>query len=83
MSGYSQWVGSEKLRKDVGWSDKKSDLHQYRLASEIAAANGYNVSASFQSAIRCVSISSERYQTMSRYYRDRLGTMHWYRKMIH
>ncbi|KAI1383932.1 NAD(P)-binding protein [Hypoxylon trugodes] len=43
--GYSQWVGSEKIRKLTGWSDKRmllsENLHVYRLAYEEAAKRGH------------------------------------------
>lgn len=38
--GYSQWVGSEKIRALTGWSDKRplfsENMHAYRLAYEAA-----------------------------------------------
>lgn len=44
MIGFSQWVGSEKLRKDVGWSDRRAlfseGLTAYRGAYEAAVAQG-------------------------------------------
>ena len=40
--GFSQWVGSEKLRRDVGWRDKRQPfseaVHVYRKAYEAAVA---------------------------------------------
>ena len=45
MVGFCQWVGSEKLRKDVGWSDRRvlfsEDLSAYRGAYEAAVAQGH------------------------------------------
>ncbi|KAI1078966.1 NAD(P)-binding protein [Whalleya microplaca] len=42
--GYSQWVGSAKIRKLTGWSDKRmllsENLHAYRLAYEEAERRG-------------------------------------------
>jgi nucleoside-diphosphate-sugar epimerase len=44
LLGFSQWTGSERLRKDVGWKDRRSlfsrALPQYRLAYEAAMASG-------------------------------------------
>lgn len=44
LLGYSQWVGSEKLRKDTGWEDKRflfsEGIKQYRIAYEAAVARG-------------------------------------------
>jgi nucleoside-diphosphate-sugar epimerase len=40
LLGFSQWTGSEKLRRDVGWKDERllfsRAVHQYRLAYESA-----------------------------------------------
>ncbi|KAH8589436.1 hypothetical protein B0O99DRAFT_725355 [Bisporella sp. PMI_857] len=45
LFGFSQWTGSEKLRKDTGWEDRRllfsEGIHQYRLAYEAATAEGY------------------------------------------
>lgn len=45
LLGFSQWTGSERLRADIGWRDKRAlfsrALHQYRLAYEAAVASGY------------------------------------------
>lgn len=42
LIGFSQWVGSEKLRRDVGWRDKRQPfseaVHTYRMAYEAAVA---------------------------------------------
>lgn len=42
LINFSQWVGSERLRKDTGWKDKKplfsEAVEQYRLAYEAAIA---------------------------------------------
>ena len=49
VMGFSQWVGSEKLRKDTGWKDRRKlfseGIHQYRLAYEVAIERGGGVSA--------------------------------------
>ena len=46
LIGFSQWVGSEKLRSDVGWKDKRllfsQGLHAYRIAYEAAAGEGHS-----------------------------------------
>ena len=43
--GFSQWVSSDKLRKDVGWTDRKQlfseGLRAYRKAYEAAAAQNH------------------------------------------
>lgn len=42
--GWSQWVGSEKIRKATGWSDRRpllgENLHVYRLAYEAVSGDG-------------------------------------------
>jgi len=42
--GYSQWVGSEKLRKDTGWVDRRplfsEGIKQYRSEYEAAVKSG-------------------------------------------
>lgn len=42
--GYSQWVGSEKMRAWTGWRDKRplfsEDIHTYRVAYEAAKDGG-------------------------------------------
>lgn len=42
LIGFSQWVGSDKLRRNVGWRDKRQPfseaLHTYRMAYEAAVA---------------------------------------------
>lgn len=50
---YSQWVGSDKIRRITGWSDKRllfsQNLHVYRLAYEAFRASGHdNVAAAQQ-----------------------------------
>ncbi|KAI9151406.1 hypothetical protein HJFPF1_08608 [Paramyrothecium foliicola] len=41
--GFSQWVGSDKIRKLTGWTDRRlpltENLHVYRLAYEYAVAS--------------------------------------------
>lgn len=45
LLGFSQWTGSERLRTDIGWRDRKAlfskALHQYRLAYEASVKSGY------------------------------------------
>lgn len=45
LIGFSQWTGSDKLRKLTGFRDQRQlfskGLKQYRLAYEVAIANGY------------------------------------------
>jgi nucleoside-diphosphate-sugar epimerase len=45
LIGFSQWTGSDKLRKLTGWKDQRplftQGLKQYRLAYEAAIAKGY------------------------------------------
>ena len=42
--GWSQWVGSEKIRRVTGWSDRRplfaENLHVYRLAYEAVSGDG-------------------------------------------
>ncbi|KAK0641041.1 hypothetical protein B0T16DRAFT_461152 [Cercophora newfieldiana] len=44
--GWSQWVGSEKIRKVTGWTDRRpllaENLHVYRLAYEAAVGAGHS-----------------------------------------
>ncbi|KUJ14889.1 NAD(P)-binding protein [Mollisia scopiformis] len=44
LLGFSQWVGSEKLRRDTGWTDKRllfsEGVKQYRVAYEAAVERG-------------------------------------------
>lgn len=46
LTGFSQWVGSDKLRQDVGWKDRRllftEGLKAYRLAYEAAAKSGHS-----------------------------------------
>lgn len=47
LLGFSQWVGSEKLRKDTEWCDRRQlfskGIHIYRLAYEVAIKRGGGV----------------------------------------
>lgn len=47
LMGFSQWVGSEKLRKQTGWTDRRQlfteGLHQYRIAFDEARKRGLSV----------------------------------------
>jgi nucleoside-diphosphate-sugar epimerase len=44
LLGFSQWVGSEKLRMDTGWKDRRmlfsEGIKQYRIAYEAAVDRG-------------------------------------------
>jgi len=44
LMGFSQWVGSEKLRRDTGWRDRRilfsEGIRQYRGAYEAAVERG-------------------------------------------
>jgi hypothetical protein len=44
LMGFSQWVGSEKLRRDTGWTDRRmvfsEGIEQYRIAYEAAVEKG-------------------------------------------
>ncbi|OGM45242.1 hypothetical protein ABOM_005860 [Aspergillus bombycis] len=46
LTGFSQWVGSEKLRQDVGWKDRKllfsEGVKAYRVAYEEAVRSGHS-----------------------------------------
>jgi hypothetical protein len=41
LTGWSQWVGSEKLRRKIGWRDKKiffsEGIHQYMYLKEVTS----------------------------------------------
>ena len=56
LIGFSQWVGSEKLRRDVGWKDKRQPfseaVHTYRKAYEAAVAQSHGNVQKVQSLIR-------------------------------
>ncbi|KUJ11844.1 NAD(P)-binding protein [Mollisia scopiformis] len=47
LLGWTQWIGSEKLRKDTGWYDKRQlfseGIHAYRLAYEVSIQRGGGV----------------------------------------
>jgi hypothetical protein len=47
LLGFSQWTGSDKLRKLTGWKDHRQlfskGLKQYGLAYEVAIARGYKM----------------------------------------
>jgi nucleoside-diphosphate-sugar epimerase len=49
LLGWTQWIGSEKLRRDTGWFDKRQSfsegIHAYRLAYEVAIERGGGVLA--------------------------------------
>ncbi|PLB53874.1 putative NAD dependent epimerase/dehydratase [Aspergillus steynii IBT 23096] len=46
LTGFSQWVGSEKVRNDVGWRDKRQlfsvGIKGYRIAYEQAVREGHS-----------------------------------------
>ncbi|KAH8432953.1 NAD-dependent epimerase/dehydratase family protein [Aspergillus melleus] len=46
LTGFSQWVGSEKLRREVGWRDKRQlfsvGIKGYRVAYEQAVRDGHS-----------------------------------------
>lgn len=56
LTGFSQWVGSEKLRRDVGWKDKRQPfseaVHTYRMAYEAAVAQKHSNVQKIQAFIR-------------------------------
>lgn len=47
LMGFSQWVGSEKLRKQTGWTDRRfsftEGMHQYRITFEEARKKGLGI----------------------------------------
>lgn len=56
LVSFSQWVGSGKLRKNIGWSDRRKlfskGLHAYRLAYEAAVAQKHDGVERIQSLAR-------------------------------
>ena len=56
LIGFSQWVESEKLRRDVGWRDRRQPfskaVHTYRLAYEAAVAQKHGNVERIQSFVR-------------------------------
>lgn len=56
LIGFSQWVGSEKLRRNVGWRDKRQlfseAVHTYRKAYEAAVAQKHGNVQKIQSFVR-------------------------------
>lgn len=46
LTGFSQWVGSDKIRREIGWEDKRplfaEGIRAYRLAYEAAAEAGHS-----------------------------------------
>ena len=56
LIGFSQWVGSEKLRRDVGWRDKRQlfseAVHTYRKAYEAAVAQNHGNVQKIQGFVR-------------------------------
>ena len=61
LIGFSQWVNSEKLRRDVGWTDKRqlfsNAVHTYRKAYEAAVALNHDNVQKIQSFIRMTDAS--------------------------
>ena len=56
LIGFSQWVNSEKLRRDVRWRDKRQPfseaIHTYRKAYEAAVAQKHGNVQKIQSFVR-------------------------------
>ena len=56
LIGFSQWVGSEKLRRDVGWRDRRQPfseaVHTYRKAYEAAVAQRHGNVEKIESFVR-------------------------------
>ena len=56
LIGFSQWVDSEKLRRGVGWRDKRQPfsvaVHTYRKAYEAAVAQNHSNVQNIQSFVR-------------------------------
>ena len=56
LIGFSQWVDSDKLRRDVGWTDKRQlfskAVHTYRKAYEAAVAQNHENVEKIKSFIR-------------------------------
>ena len=63
LIGFSQWVGSEKLRRDVGWRDRRQPfskaVHTYRLAYEAAVAQKHGNVERIQSFVRMAGAGQE------------------------
>ena len=63
LIGFSQWVGSEKLRRDVGWKDRRqpfSDgVHRYRKAYEAAVLQNDRNVEKIQSFVRMADAGQE------------------------
>ena len=61
LIGFSQWVDSEKLRRDVGWRDKRQPfseaVHAYRMAYEAAVARKDGNVQKIQSFVRMADAS--------------------------
>ena len=63
LIGFSQWVGSEKLRRDVGWRDRRRPfskaVHTYRMAYEAAVAQKHGNVERIQSFVRMADAGQE------------------------
>lgn len=63
LIGFSQWVGSEKLRRDVGWRDRRQPfskaVHTYRKAYEAAVAQKHGNVEKIQSFVRMADAGQE------------------------
>ena len=63
LIGFSQWVGSEKLRRDVGWRDRRRPfskaVHTYRKAYEAAVAQKHANVERIQSFVRMADAGQE------------------------
>ena len=63
LIGFSQWVGSEKLRRDVAWRDKRQPfseaVHTYRMAYEAAVAQKHGNVQKIQALTRMADDSEQ------------------------
>ena len=63
LIGFSQWVGSEKLRRDVGWRDRRRPfseaVHTYRLVYEAAVAQKHGNVERIQTFVRMADAGQE------------------------
>ena len=61
LIGFSQWVDSEKLRREIGWTDKRQlfshAVHTYRKAYEAAVAQNHDNVQKIQSFVRMTDAS--------------------------
>ena len=63
LIGFPQWVSSEKLRRDVGWTDRRQlfseGLHMYRKAYQAAVTQDHEGVKKIQSFVRLVDHQKE------------------------